>query len=79
MVSPSPLQEFLSLLVGTGSGSGMAVLFLITGLLGSVSSFLCLCSKEFQSLNRFRKIRKRKVPMGANEEREQRQKYRGSI
>ena len=53
MASPSPLQEFLSLLVGTGSGSGMAVLFLITGLLGSVSSFLCLCSKEFQSLNRF--------------------------
>ena len=40
MAGESSLAAVLSLLVGTGSGSGMAVMFLCTGILGSTCSIL---------------------------------------
>ena len=40
MANHSPLSLFLQTLVGQGAGSGMAVMFLCTGILGSVSCLL---------------------------------------
>lgn len=51
MLSPSPLQHALSLVVGTGKGSGMAVIFLITGVVGFVTNLLCLRSPVFKELD----------------------------
>ena len=51
MAEASPLQSFLTKLVGSGKGSGMAVLFLLTGLIGTVSSFLCLKDRRYHILN----------------------------
>lgn len=51
MAEASPLQSFLTKLVGSGKGSGMAFLFLLTGLIGAVSSFLCLKDRRYHILN----------------------------
>jgi MFS transporter, DHA3 family, macrolide efflux protein len=40
MLTQSPLQQALSMLVGTGKGSGMAVIMLITAVAGCVSSLI---------------------------------------
>lgn len=42
MLKASVLQESLSLIFGTGKGSGIAIIFLIVGIVGFVSSFLSL-------------------------------------
>lgn len=46
----TPVTSFLHILVGKGEGSGMAVMFLCTGLFGSVFSFLSYRRKEIQKL-----------------------------
>lgn len=51
MQSTSPLQQLLSMIVGTGKGSGMAVIFLITGITGVISSLLCLRNPVFKELD----------------------------
>lgn len=50
MRSTTKLSCFLQQLVGTGKGSGMAVMFLFTGVLGSVSSLCFYKSAKTQKL-----------------------------
>jgi MFS family permease len=51
MAGSTRLGGLLSLLVGSGRGSGMAVMFLITGVTGLAASFLSLKSKSIRSLD----------------------------
>lgn len=51
MASQNIVSMILQKIVGTGSGSGMAVMFLCTGILGSLSSYICYRNKNIQSLN----------------------------
>ncbi len=46
----APGASFLRLLTGSGAGTGMAVMFLCTGILGGISSFLFYHKKEVQGL-----------------------------
>lgn len=50
MLSTSPLALSLQRLVGKGAGSGMAVMFLCTAVLGSVSSLLWYKNKHIKKL-----------------------------
>lgn len=52
MQSGSQVTILLGQLVGTGKGSGMAVMFLCTGILGSISSILAYHKKEVQQLTK---------------------------
>jgi MFS family permease len=51
MAGSSSLSQFLSCLVGTGKGAGMAVMFLITGVIGLTSSLFSLKSDSLKSLD----------------------------
>ena len=51
MAGSSHLSLFLMKLVGIGKGTGMAVMFLITGIIGLVSCLLSLKSVAFKSLD----------------------------
>lgn len=50
MLTENRFASALQVLVGTGAGSGMAVMFLCTGILGSLFSFLSYRLKENQKL-----------------------------
>lgn len=50
MASGIPLAQILARIVGTGRGSGMAVMFLCTGTLGFLLSILCGCSRAVRTL-----------------------------
>lgn len=50
MMTESTAASVLRMLVGQGAGSGMAVMFLCTGLLGSLFSFLSYRKKDIQNL-----------------------------
>ncbi|MDR1687380.1 MAG: MFS transporter [Clostridiales bacterium] len=51
MQNPSPLQRILEPVFGTGAGSGIAVMFFITGALGSVTSFMCMKNPMYKCLD----------------------------
>lgn len=51
MAGGSTFSQWLSVLVGTGHGSGMAVIFFITGLSGIISSLICLGRPVFRALD----------------------------
>jgi MFS family permease len=51
MLAASPIQHIFSLLVGTGKGSGMAVIFLITGTIGFIVSMISLKSSIYKELD----------------------------
>ena len=51
MATASPMQEALSVLFGTGSGSGIAIMFFIVGVVGCATSFLCLKNPLYRSLD----------------------------
>ncbi len=51
MAQVSPLQQLLVLLTGGGKGSGMAVIFLITGLTGVIASTLAIHNPIYRRLN----------------------------
>ncbi len=51
MAGSSGLSQLLSHLVGSGGGAGMAVMFLITGVIGLTSSLLSLKSASMRSLD----------------------------
>ncbi len=51
MRSNTGIVSFLEILVGNGAGSGMAVMFLCTGVCGFAMSILSLHSKKIQKLN----------------------------
>lgn len=50
MLSMNPFSELLQNFVGKGAGSGMAVMFLCTGILGSISCLLWSNDKHIQKL-----------------------------
>jgi fluoride ion exporter CrcB/FEX len=50
MSSENLLAAFLGSLVGRGKGSGMAVMFLITGILGTVSTLIGYYSKVVRNM-----------------------------
>ena len=52
MTSGAPLAQILSHIVGKGPGSGMAVMFLCSGILGFSLSLLCARSKSILALAR---------------------------
>jgi DHA3 family macrolide efflux protein-like MFS transporter len=47
----SPLQQILSLIFGTGKGAGIALMFFIVGMIGFVTSFMCLKNPIYRELN----------------------------
>ncbi len=51
MSSGIGIADFLGKIVGTGAGSGMAVMFLCTGICGFFMSIAALSNKEIQKLN----------------------------
>ena len=51
MAAESPLQGVLSMLFGTGKGSGIAVMFFIVGVTGFITSLLCLRNKAYKKLD----------------------------
>ena len=51
MGTPSPVQQVLSSLFGTGKGAGIAVLFFIVGSLGAVMSIVALRNPLYRELD----------------------------
>ncbi len=51
MNTSSPLQQILSLVFGTGKGAGVAVIFFIVGVVGFVTSFMCLKNPIYKKLD----------------------------
>jgi MFS family permease len=51
MTTVSPIQSILSVLFGAGKGSGIAVMFFIVGVVGCISSFMCLKNPIYKSLD----------------------------
>jgi len=52
MSATSPVQSILSSLVGIGKGSGIALMFLIVGIIGTITSFMCLKNPIYKELDR---------------------------
>lgn len=50
MLTQNPVTLVLQMLVGGGAGSGMAVMFLCTGILGSLFSFIFYQRKDIRNL-----------------------------
>lgn len=50
MAIDNPLTSFLHILVGSGTGCGMALMFLCTGICGSLFSYLSYRNREIQKL-----------------------------
>ena len=50
MMTDNPVAIILQKMVGTGAGSGMAVLFLCTGVLGALFSFISYRQKTIRNL-----------------------------
>lgn len=51
MAKITPFSETLSVIFGSGKGSGLAVLFFIVGITGTISSFLCMRKKKYKELD----------------------------
>jgi hypothetical protein len=51
MTASSPLAKVFSTLTGTDKGSGIALIFLIVGIIGTVTSFMCLKNPVYKSLD----------------------------
>jgi len=51
MQTISPFRQFLSVLVGTGKGSGMAVIFFIAGIVGFLVSIFALLDSRYKELD----------------------------
>jgi len=51
MAADSPVQQALTAVFGTGKGSGIAVMFFITGVVGCVTSFMCLRNRAYRELD----------------------------
>jgi hypothetical protein len=51
MLTASPVQQMFAILVGTGKGSGMAVIFLIIGFVGFFASLLSLKNPVYRELD----------------------------
>lgn len=51
MATENKVTDVLEMIVGAGNGSGMAVMFLCTGVLGALFSFISYRQKEIQNLD----------------------------
>jgi hypothetical protein len=51
MLAGSPLRNLLSVLVGTGRGSGMAVIMLMTGIAGFAASLVSIRNPVYRELD----------------------------
>ena len=51
MAGASPLVNILTTLTGAGKGAGIALIFLIVGIIGTVTSFLCLKNPIYKTLD----------------------------
>ena len=51
MMTENSVTKFLQTIVGTGAGSGMAVMFLCTGVLGALFSFISYRQKDIRDLD----------------------------
>ncbi len=51
MRKPSAFQHLAAAMLGTGNGSGTAIIFLFTGTLGFLAGWLCLKSPRFRELD----------------------------
>jgi len=51
MTTASPIQQMLTAVFGTGKGSGIAVMFFIVGVIGCVTSFMCLKNPTYKNLD----------------------------
>lgn len=51
MMAASPVQWMLSMVVGSGKGSGLAVMFLFSGIIGCVASLVCLGNRDIRLLD----------------------------
>jgi hypothetical protein len=51
MVTISPIQQMLTVVFGTGKGSGIAVMFFIVVVIGCVTNFMCLKNPTYKSLD----------------------------
>lgn len=51
MTTTSSFQEILSFIFGMGKGAGIALIFFIVGIIGIITSFLCLKNPLYRSLN----------------------------
>lgn len=51
MRTKSPLQQMLSPFFGTGKGAGIAIMFFIVGMIGFVTSFMCLKNPVYRELD----------------------------
>ena len=52
MATASPIQQVFSRIVRTGKGSGIALIFLIVGIAGTIISFVCLRDPVYKALNK---------------------------
>ena len=50
MMTENPVAGLLQMIVGKGAGSGMAVMFLCTGVLGALFSFIFYRQKDIREL-----------------------------
>jgi hypothetical protein len=51
MAEESPIQQVLTFIFGAGKGSGIAIMFCIIGIVGCVSSFMCLKNPRYKDLD----------------------------
>ena len=51
MLADSPIRQALSNVVGTGKGSGIAVIFLIAGIVGFAASLISLKNPIYKDLD----------------------------
>lgn len=51
MMASSPFQQFFSILVGYGPGAGIALMFLITGIVGTISSLIAMGRSLYRELD----------------------------
>lgn len=52
MRTHSPVQQFLSAIVGTGKGSGIAVIFLLSGIIGFAANIYSLSRPSYKELDK---------------------------
>jgi MFS family permease len=51
MATTSPIQQVLTFVFGARKGSGIAVMFSIVGIIGCITSFLCLRNPKYKDLD----------------------------
>lgn len=61
MAGNSVLKHFFAIVIGDGKGSGLALMFIITGIVGLIISFIGLLNKELRTLDEDTQIKNNAV------------------